>query len=121
MRASSRKVLGAALALATGVWLATPTLVAADVPTAERIDAAKTKADHEALADEYEKLAEEAKQRSAHHTKLAEHYARIRRGPAVRPAAVEAHCEALARIYSQAAEEYQALANEHRAIAAELE
>jgi hypothetical protein len=87
-----RKVLlGAALVLAAGVWLATPTPVAADVPTAEQFDAAKTKADHEALAAEYEKLAEEAKQRSAHHTKLAEHYTRIRLGPAVRPAAVASH------------------------------
>lgn len=121
MRASSRKVLGTALALAAGVWLATPALVAADVPTAEQIDAAKTKADHEALAGEYEKLAQEANERSAHHRRLAEHYARIRRGQAVRPAAVKAHCEALAKSYAQAAEQYQALAKEHRAIAAELQ
>ena len=138
MRASLKHHLGIALAVtfAAAVWLVSLGCaghhragMAADKPTVEQIEAAQTPADHEALAAEYERLADEARQTSAFHERLAEHYAKPRSssrsagGPAGRShlAGAPGHCQALAKSYAEAAEQYEALAKEHRGTAAELQ
>ena len=94
-----------------------------------RIEAARTRADHHAIATAYEQQAEADRVASERHLGLARAYERgwVWVGPRVggestvrrENKSVVTHCENLAGIYGQAAEENAALAREHRRLAGE--
>jgi len=79
---------------------------------------AKTKADHEALAQHYEEVANEMQSKVEEHKKILSEYQRepwlfgrqVATGFGV-------HCENLIRIYTQAAEENRKMAEMHRGMA----
>ena len=88
----------------------------------QKIEAARTRADHQEIAAVYERQAESDRRTSEQHSALARIYSRRQysgggvSGP--NPAMV-AHCQNVARIYQQAADENLALAKGHRQMAAE--
>lgn len=95
----------------------------------QKIEAARTRADHQDIAVVYEQQAERDKAAAERHRGLARAYERgeVWRAPRVGSASTVrrenkssvAHCENLARVYQQAAEENWALARQHRRFAAE--
>ena len=84
----------------------------------QAIHNAETKADHEALAQHYEDVAQEMQNKVEEHKKILSEY---QRRPWVFGRQVATgygvHCENLIRIYSQAAEENREMAKMHRAMA----
>src|SRR5262245_19262741 len=50
---------------------------AADMPTMQQLEGAKTKADHEAIAAQYDALAAEAKSKATEHTEMAAMYKKL--------------------------------------------
>jgi hypothetical protein len=122
----------------TGTFLAAAVLIlggcAAEGPVKpagleQKIEAARTRADHQEIAAVYEQQAEGDRAAAERHRGLARAYERgyIAGGSRVRGSSTArrenksfaAHCENLTRIYQQAAEENLALAREHRRLAAE--
>jgi hypothetical protein len=126
------------LVLGAGTFLAAAVLAlggcAAEGPVKpagleQKIEAARTRADHQEIAAGYVQQAGVDKEAVERHRNLARAYERggvwggpqvgsvssVRRGNQI----LVAHCENLARIYQQAAEENLALATEHRRLAAE--
>ena len=95
----------------------------------QKIEAARTRADHQEIAAVYEQQAGGDRAAAERHRGLARAYERgwVWTGPRVgggsgvrrESKSLAAHCENLARIYQQAAEEKFALAREHRQLAAE--
>ena len=81
----------------------------------QKIEAARTRADHQEIAAIYEQQAEGYKATAEQHRRWALAYERGRR----KSKSLVTHCENLARIFQQAAEENLALAREHRQVAAE--
>ena len=81
----------------------------------QKIEAARTRADHQEIAAVYEQQAEDYKATAEWHRGWARAYERGRR----KSNSGVTHCENLARIFQQAAEETLALAREHRQVAAE--
>lgn len=89
----------------------------------QRIAGARTRGDHEGLAQFFAQEADAAMQRAEMHRNLTQTYAgpgygggHVRATPALEPSR---HCEALVRFYEQAAAENLALAKAHRQLAAE--
>ena len=86
----------------------------------QKIEGARTRADHQEIAAVYERQAQDDRYASERHSALARLYGRRQFGRAgVANPAMVAHCQNLARIYQQAAEENLALAKGHRQMAAE--
>ena len=95
----------------------------------QKIQAARTGADHQEIAVVYEQEAQRGKAAAEQHRGLARAYEQgwVWNPPRVGGASsaqrvnqsLIAHCENLARLYQQAAEENLALAREHRRLAAE--
>ena len=84
----------------------------------QKIEAARTRADHEEIASLYEQQAGADKAAAERHRGMALAYGRsgaYRGGQSN----IAPHCENLARTYQQAAKENLALAKEHRQMAAE--
>jgi hypothetical protein len=81
----------------------------------QMIASAKTPADHQAIADYYQKQADAAAAKAAEHTKMAKEY---KSGSFGAKTHFHEHCETLARIYRSEAKEYAELADEHRRMAA---
>lgn len=108
-------VLGAALAAA----LALPAVArAADCSGLDaRIAAAKTAADHDAIADCYDAMAKDAQAKVAEHTKMAKAYAMEGIGNQATKTHFHQHCEALIRSYEADAKQYTALAAAEREMA----
>ena len=79
----------------------------------ELIETASTEADHVKLANYYEKQADVMEEMSRSHASKALTY-EGRGGPFRGPAR---HCSSLSRKFTKAAEEYKAMAMEHREIA----
>jgi hypothetical protein len=86
---------------------------AEDVP--KMIGAAKTPADHQALATYYEREATAARANAEMHRKMAEEY-RKAGGPAVK-AQLPEHCDGLVKYYEGAAKDLEAMAAAHREMA----
>lgn len=95
----------------------------------QKIQAARTRADHQEIAAIYEKQAGVDKEAIERHRNLARAYERgwvwtdpRDHGFSARKVnfTLAAHCEKLARIYQQAVDENLALAKEHRRLAAEM-
>jgi hypothetical protein len=77
------------------------------------ISAAKTAADHEAIAAQYEREAAAARGQAAEHRKMAESYRKVG-GAVVAKLRLGDHCEKLAKSYDEAAQQNEALAKAHR-------
>lgn len=105
-------MLGAALAGCASE----PTLTTAEM--AQRIEAARTPADHEAIAAYYAKEAAAARSSSDSHRKMARAYqAQIgQRGGA----SMVAHCNAIVRSQEAIAADYEAMATTHRDLAQQV-
>ena len=108
--------------LATGC-AATPTTVGRS-SLAQRVETARTPAEHFALADDYEQLAAQARERAAsHRAALAvyQHGAQYQwsdraDGAGVSPT-MPRHCEQLIQSEEELARSYAAMAREHRRLA----
>ena len=95
----------------------------------QKIEAARTRADHQEIAAAYEQQAGIDREAMERHRKLARAYEQGWVWAPPRAGGVSsgrrenqrliAHCENLARMYQQAAEENLALAKQHRQMAAE--
>jgi hypothetical protein len=92
---------------------AAPARAAEDTDIEAKIASAKTPADHEAIADYYQRHADAAK--AEEHTKMAREY---KTGSFGAKTHFHEHCETLARLYRSEAKEYAALAEAHRQMAA---
>ena len=82
----------------------------------QKIKAARTRVDHQAIAEVYEQQAVGDRAAAERHRGSARAYERGRWKNKTRAA----HCENLAHIYQQAAEENLALARAHRQLASEI-
>jgi hypothetical protein len=105
----------AALAAVLAFGLATPLPAAAEVTEAQ-ITAARTPADHEAIAKAYEADAVTADAKAKEHEAMARAY-RSTGGPKANTNSMVRHCERLVKDYTDAAADYRALAAEHHSMA----
>ena len=89
--------------------------IVASAEMAQKIEAARTPADHEAIASHYTKEAAVAKSIAESHRKMARAYQGqiYQRGGA----GMAAHCHSIVRAQETAAGEYEALAAMHRDMA----
>jgi hypothetical protein len=91
---------------------------AEDMDILQKVQSAKTPADHEAIAAYYDQQAAAAKKKAAEHEKMAATYTgggtSIGKGY---PAAMPQHCQALAKSYNDEAAHYAAMAQAHRELA----
>jgi hypothetical protein len=113
-----KKTMAMLSASVVGLWLAgTAVPASAEVPTPETIAAAKTPADHEAIAKAYENEAVSLEKLAAAHKGLEQTYGQ----PGLKPAqAMQAkHCESVSSELAAAAKNERALAAEHRKMAKE--
>ena len=109
MFAASIVAAGLVFSVATPVSIAQ----AADVTEAQ-IAAARTPADHEAIAARYDAEAKAADEMAANHESMAKAY---KAAGAKGTQSMASHCNRLVTQYREAATEYRALATEHRAMA----
>ena len=86
--------------------------------TATQIEAARTPADHEAIARAYEDEAAALERKARSHESMAKVY-RSGGAPKAHPPSMTAHCERLVSQYRAAAQEAHALAKEHHELAAQ--
>ena len=114
---NTRNQLFAAMAAALTLLLAVPGSATADVTEAQ-IAAAKTPADHEAIAKAYDAEATAAEAKAKAHEGMARTYRTGGGTPKASPTVMVGHCDRLMKTYSAAAVEYRALAAEHRKLAA---
>lgn len=100
-----------AVMLSGGAWAADP------VVTAAQITAAKTPADHEAIAAAYDQEAVRLEAQAREHEAMAQAYSSPSSKKGMDSAAMHAHCAKLATRYGEAAAENRELAKQHRAMA----
>jgi hypothetical protein len=100
------------LALAAVLAINGAPALAADDDLTAKIAAAKTAADHEAIADEYAKEAAEAEANAAKHDKMAASY---KGGGKLGQFHAEQHCKSIADRDHAQAKDLNALAAAHRA------
>jgi hypothetical protein len=79
----------------------------------QMIAKAKTPADHEAVASYYDKQAADYVAKAKLHLSVAKTYEKFR----MKPPDMANHCRELARYFQRIADQYKALATEHRAMA----
>jgi len=102
-----------ALMLSSGVWAAGDAVV-----TPAQIEAAKTSADHEAIATAYDKEAANLEAMAKDHEVMAKSYGTAAAGTkGANAAAMSAHCNKLVTQYKAAAKENRDLAAAHRQMA----
>lgn len=113
---SWKQLCGVVLTSAGIVLCCVPASFAVDGTEIEqKIQQAKTRADHEAIAEFYEQEAQTARQQSVAHEKLSKSY--IKAGPVRRKTPLSAHCDTLAKKYMEIVKESEALAKLHREMA----
>jgi hypothetical protein len=105
----------AAAALAT--MLSVVAYAGDPVVTAEQITAARTPAEHEAIAAAYDQEAARLEAKAKEHEKMAQAYSSAASKKGMGSASMHAHCAKLAKQYADAANENRELAKEHRAMA----
>jgi hypothetical protein len=108
-------VIATALSLPAGRTDAQPAK-----PMDAMVSGAKTAADHEALATQYDKEAADAKAKAAEHRKMGEAYkglAGVAGGKAGGASAMPQHCASLAKSYDEQAQMYTAMAAAERELA----
>lgn len=103
----------AAVMLSGSAWAADAAMV-----TPAQIEAAKTPADHEAIAAAYDKEAARLDNMAKEHEQMAQAYRSAGTKKGMDSAAMHAHCAKLAKQFSEAAKETRDLAAEHRKMAA---
>ena len=110
-------LMASVLALAALGMLIAPAQASADelADLDAKIAAAKTPADHEAIAVQYDALAKDAHTKAEEHRKMAQDYRK--EGGLAAKQQLPAHCEGLVRIYTSAAKDYAAMAKAHREMA----
>ena len=115
---SSRRL--AAALLFAGVALAGCAGLSTSPPPAiqQQIEAARTPADHQALAEYYTKESVAARARAADHRKMGKAY-QVAPPGSRGGGSMPAHCNATAASYEQIASTYEAMAAEHRQMAAQ--
>jgi hypothetical protein len=103
----------AAVMLSGSAWAADATMV-----TPAQIEAAKTSADHEAIAASYDNEAAQLEAMAKKHEGMARSYRAAAAGAkGANPAAMSAHCNKLITQYKAAAQENRDLAAAHRQMA----
>jgi outer membrane murein-binding lipoprotein Lpp len=96
--------------------VSTPTN-APSAATQQRIEAAQTRADHEALAASYDKDAADARAAAANHRRMAKSYQSYQPGRG--GGNMTAHCNSVAANYDRIATEYDGMAIMHRQLASQ--
>ncbi|MBI4692749.1 MAG: hypothetical protein HY749_01865 [Gammaproteobacteria bacterium] len=91
----------------------------ADMPLEQSISAAKTPADHEALAQRYEAEAKANQAKAAEHKQMASGYKNL--GGKGGAEGFVSHCDKLANAYAEAAKQDEELAKLHRQFSTQLE
>jgi hypothetical protein len=109
----SRWMLSAFLSVALAGCASAPSAPSADM--LQRIESARTPADHEALAAYYDREAAAARAMASTHRKMAISYQRSLSGGRG-GASMPAHCNAIARNQEAVAVEFDAMAAAHRQI-----
>ena len=118
MRTAKLRVWVVVMALTAGFVMPAYRAVAAqDVDIDKMIAAAKTAADHQAIADYYKQQAKEAQEQADRHKKMAQEYGMASIGRQATKTHFHQHCEALVRNYESAAKEYNDLAKMHEEMA----
>jgi hypothetical protein len=84
----------------------------------QMISSAKTAADHEAIAAEYERRAAAAKADSAKHAEMGAAYKKAG-GALIEKQHIDKHCDILADLYKKIAKQFEVLAKDHEAMAKE--
>jgi outer membrane murein-binding lipoprotein Lpp len=97
--------------------VSTPTS-APSAATHQRIEAAQTRADHEALAASYAKDAADARAAAANHRRMAKSYQSYQPGRG--GGNMTAHCNSVAGSYERIATEYDGMAITHRQLASQV-
>ncbi len=82
-----------------------------------KIGAAKTAADHDAIAACYDDMAKDAQAKADEHKKMAKAYSMAGIGNQATKTHFHQHCEALIRSYEAEAKDYTAMATAHRQMA----
>jgi len=107
--------LSAMLASAFLIGCASSPTSAPSAVTQQRIEAAQSRADHDALAIHYEREAAGARTTAAEHRKMAKSYLGYQGGRG--GGNMSAHCNALVRSYEGIAADFDAMAAAHRQMA----
>ena len=114
------KSLAAALLtiVVTAVMLAPATTLSAgeEADLDKMISSAKTAADHEAIAAEYDRMAKAANEEAAKHVEMGAAYKKLG-GALIAKQHIDTHCDALVKLYKKVAKENEALAEVHREMA----
>jgi len=113
-RTITTTVLAAALTLGLASGAPRPA-TAAEKGMQQKVTAAKTAADHTALAAEYDELAKEAQAKAEEHRAMAAAYRKA--GGAAAKAQLPEHCDGLVTVYEGAAKNYAEMARAHRELA----
>ena len=116
-----RTILALGLSLTLLLCLTGPTMRAIakeHMSMPDMISNAKTAADHNKLAAEYEQEAKAARAKSQEHAKMADAY-RKGGGALVGKLHFDQHCDSLAKSYASMADEFDALAKAEREAAKE--
>ncbi len=122
MSRSWASILGG-LTLASLMALAPPTFpvsAAGDDDVLTKVQAAKTAADHEAIAKIYDAKAAEATVEAADHRRMGAAYkglAGSASGKSYATSAMPQHCDTIAKAYDSEAENFKAMAQAHRDLA----
>jgi hypothetical protein len=106
----------AAFAAALALFASIPLPAVAEVTEAQ-IVAARTPADHEAIAKSYDADAAAAEAAASKHKAMARAYQSVGGPKKTGPNSMVRHCERLVKTYTDAAADYRALAAEHRSMA----
>ena len=115
----STSVAAAVLLLILAVMTLVPRHGIAKMDMEQMVASAKTAADHENLAKQYEAEAAEARANAEMHQKMAEAY-RKQGGAIVLKLHFDQHCDGLVRNFKSEADEYDALAKAEREMAKEM-
>jgi hypothetical protein len=121
MTRSWTALLGAvALAAIMSTTLTTAALAVDDGDIADKVQSAKTPADHEAIAAYYDGKAAAATKDAAYHRQMGQSYKSLAGGAGGKGYATSAmpqHCDAIAKAADTEAEQYKAMAKAHRDLA----
>lgn len=112
--------MGAAALLAAVTLPAHYAGAADDAGIMERVQSAKTAADHESLAQLYDTQAADATAKAAEHRKMGQAYKGLSgtaTGKGYATSAMPQHCEALAKDFDSEAKNFKAMAEAHRQLA----
>ena len=117
----SRTLPGVALlALAAFALPVFPARAANDADMLKQVQSAKTPADHEAIAKQYDADAAQATASATMHRKMGEAYkgqVATSSGKGAGISAMPEHCESLAKNFDADSEQFKSMAQTHRALA----